>query len=230
MKRLTRIRMRVEEWRWTVQDSLAWAYQAVKPLAPHLPGFVTWLLLTFCTSWVVAQWVAQGVVKKELTSAPRGPSFQRAALTPVTQQEPVPATAGNTGGRPYLGIRGKEIRQGGIHGVKVLEVFPGAPAATAGLRAAPDPPPSSRNTPDKPGHIIIGANGQLIHSEETLAKVIAQSSPGSVLTLLVIDGDSYEIIPVTLGAIPETSSMILTSAEGTSPPLSRGGGEKVLPR
>jgi hypothetical protein len=50
---------------------------------------------------------------------------------------PLPADPSPTvsGGKAYLGIRGKTFVQGQVRGVKILDVFPGSPAARAGLRA-----------------------------------------------------------------------------------------------
>jgi len=231
MSRLTQMHTRVEEWRWKIHSALASAAQAIKPLAPHCPGFLMGLLLTLCTSWLVAQWVAHAVVKQELVVASRKIFPQREKPPPVAQQGSGRAATDSVGVQPYLGIRGKEVRQGGIQGVKVLEVFPGAPAATAGLRAASDPSPSSpQGAVGKTGHIIIGANGQLIRTEAALAKVIAQSAPGSILTLLVVDGESYEIISVTLGAVAQTPATVLAVAERTPQSLTPAGTKTIRPR
>ena len=88
-------------------------------------------------------------------------------------------------------------------GVKITEVFPDSPAARAGLRADEGPvPPQLRELGSAGGHIIIGANGHLVRSEDDLARQLALSTAGAPMELLVsaADGTAYEVILVTLGA------------------------------
>jgi len=88
-------------------------------------------------------------------------------------------------------------------GVKITEVFPDSPAARAGLRADDGPvPPQLRELGSAGGHIIIGANGHLVRSEDDLARQLALSTSGAPMELLVsaADGTAYEVILVTLGA------------------------------
>ena len=88
-------------------------------------------------------------------------------------------------------------------GVKITKVFPDSPAARAGLRADDGPvPPQLRELGSAGGHIIIGANGHLVRSENDLARQLALSTPGAPMELLVraADGTAYEVIHVTLGA------------------------------
>lgn len=198
----------------------------VKPLVPHLPGFFVWLFLTLCTGWIAGRWAAYSLLSQKMASISSSPvsllnERSHEGVTPPPPEGAEQEQKKIVQGKPYLGIRGKEIRQGEIRGVKVIEVFPGAPAAEAGLRADQNPVAASLpRSPTQSGHIIIGANGQIIRSEENLAKVLAQSTPGSILTLLVVseDGNSYEIIPVTLGVAPDPSSIILTAAEENRQP------------
>lgn len=228
MSRLARIRLRVVEWKRVIQEMCGRGYRTVEPLVPPLSVFTLWLFLTLCTSWVVAHWVAQAVVKQEMAAIPRALVAPQQPPPAAAPQRPVGVVPSDAGRRAYLGIRGKEVRQKGIQGVKILEVFPGAPAAAAGLRAAA--PTSPHRADGKDGHIIIGANGRLVASEDTLAQLIAQSSPGSVLTLLVTDGETYETIPVVLGEVPEPSSLRLTSAERPPQSFSFAGVERAVPR
>jgi hypothetical protein len=215
MKRLVEIR--VAQWRRILQDLVEKSTQAAKPLISHLPGFVTWLVLTLCIGWIGGRWAAQSVVAQNMTfMSTSAASSDKGKPTPILQRASESKPERRIEGRPYLGIRGKEVRQGEIRGVKVLEVFPGAPAATAGLHSAHDAIPADMpHSPEQAGHIIIGANGRIVRSEDNLATILAQSAPGDVLTLLVIsaDGGSYEIIPVTLGVAPDPSAVILTSTE-----------------
>lgn len=216
MKRI--VEMRVAQWRGILQDFVEKSTRAAKPLIPHLPGFVTWLALTLCIGWIGGRWAAQSVVAQNMTFMSTSTASRDAGNpTPILHQRAFKGEPEKrVQGKPYLGIRGKEVRQGEIRGVKVLEVFPGAPAAMAGLHSAHDSTPADmQHSPEQAGHIIIGANGRIVRSEDNLSTILAQSAPGDVLTLLVIsaDGGSYEIIPVTLGVAPDPSSVILTSTE-----------------
>jgi len=103
-----------------------------------------------------------------------------------------------------------------VRGVKITAVFPGSPAEKAGLRSDRDPAPAYvRSSSGSTGHIIVGANGRTIRSEEDMSRLLALSAPGNVVKFLVtsIDGNSYEVIPVTLGDAPETSPAAEASAE-----------------
>jgi uncharacterized protein YkwD len=72
------------------------------------------------------------------------------------------------------------------------------------------------------GHIIVGANGRTIRSEEDLNQVLAVSAPGDVVKFLAssIDGNFYEVIPVTLESSSETSPAVVTPSKHKSPPSS----------
>lgn len=98
----------------------------------------------------------------------------------------------------------------GLHhrsiGVRITDVLPDSPAARAGLRADDGAvPPQLRELSTTTGHIIIGANGHLVRSEEDLARQLALSTPGAPMEFLVsaADGAGYEVILVTLGAASE---------------------------
>ncbi len=119
----------------------------------------------------------------------------QAEATPPAQQKTVPI------GRPYLGIRGEAFKQGNLTGLRILEVFPGSPAAISGLRSRNDPLRSI-------GDLIIKVNDLAIKSEEDFRLLMQKSVPGNVLNFLITsDGaESYEIIPVTLGAVPGTTN------------------------
>ena len=103
--------------------------------------------------------------------------------------------------KAYLGIRGKTFVQGQVRGVKVLDVFPGSPAAQAGLR-------SDRDRIQGAGHVIIGVDGQPVRSEEDLAQIMARSSAGAQVQLFLTNttGKTSEVISVTLGTAPETAA------------------------
>jgi len=110
-------------------------------------------------------------------------------------------------------------------GVKITEVFPDSPAARAGLRADEGPvPPQLRKLGSAGGHIIIGANGHLVRSEDDLARQLTLSTPGAPMELLVsaADGTAYEVILVTLGAdsdkpVPPQTAQTRPLEEGIAP-------------
>ncbi len=112
-------------------------------------------------------------------------------------------------------------------GVKITEVFPDSPAARAGLRVDDGPvPPLLRKLGSAGGHIIIGANGHLVRSENDLARQLSLSTPGAPMELLVsaADGAAYEVILVTLGAAsdkpaPTKTAQISPLEEGIPPAL-----------
>ena len=112
---------------------------------------------------------------------------------------PVPADSNPnvSVGKAYLGIRGKTFVQGQVRGVKVLDVFPGSPAARAGLR-------SDRDRIQGAGHVIIGVDGQPVRSEEDLAQIMARLSAGAQVQLFLTNamGKTSEVISVTLGTAP----------------------------
>lgn len=96
-------------------------------------------------------------------------------------------------------------------GVQITEIFPGSPAARAGLQATVGSVPVHlRELSTTIGHIIIGANGRLIRSEEELARRLVHSAPGAPMELLVssADGESYEVILVTLAAAPPAAASV----------------------
>jgi len=112
-------------------------------------------------------------------------------------------------GKAYLGIRGKTFVQGQVRGVKVLDVFPGSPAAQAGLRA-------DRDRIQGAGHVIIGVDGQPVRSEEDLARIMARISAGAQVQLFLTNatGKTSEAISVTLGTAPETAANANGAAVG----------------
>ena len=96
------------------------------------------------------------------------------------------------------GHSGKTFVQGQVRGVKVLDVFPGSPAARAGLR-------SDRDRIQSAGHVIIGVDGQAVRSEEELAQIMARLSAGAQVQLFLTNamGKTSEVISVVLGTAPE---------------------------
>ena len=132
-------------------------------------------------------------------------------------------------GKAYLGIRGKTFVQGQVRGVKVLDVFPGSPAARAGLRA-------DRDRIQGTGHVIIGVDGQPVRSEEDLAQIMARSSAGAQVQLFLTNtiGKTSEVISVTLGTAPESTANANGATVGdaslaTAPGHSRAAPAPLLP-
>jgi capsular exopolysaccharide synthesis family protein len=120
-----------------------------------------------------------------------------ASISPASADPSPPALAG----KAYLGIRGKTFVQGQVRGVKVLDVFPGSPAARAGLRA-------DRDRIQGTGHVIRGVDGHPVRSEEDLAQILARLSAGSQAQLFLTNamGTTSEVISVTLGTAPESGA------------------------
>jgi hypothetical protein len=195
-------------------------------LVPRLPTFAALLLLSLGAGWVGGRWAVQSSPQGEIVPNPHHPSLDRTRVVPILKGVPANRQNSDVSGKAYLGIRGKEFRQGEIQGVKITEVFPDSPAAAAGLRSDHDPAPIYlRHSPKNTGHIIVGANGQSIRSEEDLGRLLALSVPGGVVKFLVTstDGNSYEVVPVTLGAAPEAPPVVMTAAEeGAKSPTSPG--------
>lgn len=128
------------------------------------------------------------------------PQQESTATPPLVRSVPENGATNTPAVKAYLGIRGKTLHHGEVQGVKVLEVFPGSPAARAGLRADHHPSRVS-------GHIIVGVDGQPVRSEEDLAQILAQSFPGAQIQLFLTNatGRVSEVISVTLGAAREAS-------------------------
>ena len=155
------------------------------------------------------------------TERPAGPSAPQESTPrePVSQQipppkpvPPAPAEPSRTrrpGGdthRAYLGVRGKTFESAGVQGVQILEVFPGSPAAKAGLRSQADSlPGQGGQRSELSGDVIVGINGQVIRTEDDLAGVMDTSSPGDVMEVVVTatDGGSRMPILVVLDQAPK---------------------------
>jgi S1-C subfamily serine protease len=113
--------------------------------------------------------------------------------------------------KAYLGVRGKTFEHAGVQGVQILEVFPDSPAAMAGLRSHLDTVQNQGQPSNElAGHLIVGANGHAIRSEEDLARIIARSAPGDVMQVIVTaaDGSSREDFLIVLDEAPSVSSPV----------------------
>jgi 2-alkenal reductase len=86
------------------------------------------------------------------------------------------------------------ITQGG-DGVVILRVFPGSPAAKAGLRGV--------TGSGGVGDVITAANGQPVHDVTDLAGIFQQLGAGKTVTLTVSHGDHSRPVAVTLSDVSQ---------------------------
>src|SRR5579875_2317403 len=111
--------------------------------------------------------------------------------------------------RPWLGLQGQAVsdkiaRSLGLsvpQGVLVTSVFPGGPAARAGIAA---------------GDIVISAEGQPVNDQTALNFVAATHGPGDVVTLQVRRGSAVHPVRVQLEvppAVPPRDQRTLTGRE-----------------
>ncbi len=228
----------IEELRGTLPSRTEQTRQRIKLLLPRLPALLAFVLLALAAGWAGGRWAMRPSSQREVSSIPTEvsevslpsknvsvsstvseiakPRAPQEGVSPTSRGATVGQEERRSGGKVHLGIRGKAFHQGEVSGVKISAVFPGSPAAKAGLRSDRDPAPAYlRRASGSTGHIIVGANGRAIRSEEDMSRLLALSSPGSVVKFLVTsdDGDSYEVIPVTLGDAAETSPKVEASAE-----------------
>ncbi|MBI3798439.1 MAG: PDZ domain-containing protein [Deltaproteobacteria bacterium] len=237
----------VEEFREVLPDRTERVRQWLTVFLPRLRVFLALGLLALGAGWVGGWWAIQSAVPRESrplqTVGPESLSLAKSGLTSPTTSEvmkpgalpeevsptspaaSVDPAAIHSVKKVYLGIRGKTFHQGEVQGVKITAVFPGSPAEKAGLRSDRDPAPAAaRRSSASTGHIIVGADGKAIRSEEDMSRLLALSVPGSIVKFLVtsIDEGSYQIVPVVLGAVPGT---------GTAPtvsPAAQASAEEVV--
>jgi putative serine protease PepD len=89
-------------------------------------------------------------------------------------------------GRPYLGVRVGETG----NGVYIGTVYPGGPAAKAGLKV---------------GDVIQSVNAKATTTSDELGSVLAAYKPGQTVTLKVVhQSGSSDLVKVTLGEYPGT--------------------------
>ena len=175
-----------------------------------VPGVVIprWLLLGLIVLGLLALGASAVSQHRMLHTTPQQHISARPNSLPPVPADPSPNVSA---GKAYLGIRGKTFVQGQVRGVKVLDVFPGFPAARAGLR-------SDRDRIQGAGHVIIGVDGQPVRSEEDLAQIMARSSAGAQVQLFLTNatGKTSAVISVTLGTAPETAANANDAAVGGS--------------
>jgi putative serine protease PepD len=89
-------------------------------------------------------------------------------------------------GRPYLGVRVGETG----NGVYIGTVYPGGPAARAGLKV---------------GDVIQSVDGKATTTSDDLGSVLAAYKPGQTVTLKVVhQSGSTDLVKITLGEYPGT--------------------------
>ncbi len=82
------------------------------------------------------------------------------------------------------------------HGVLVTHVFPGSPAAKAGL---------------KQGDVITVFNGKRIKNAFDISRMVAATPPNSKATLTIVRNGKEAMLPVTLGTLPESGQQVAVS-------------------
>jgi putative serine protease PepD len=88
------------------------------------------------------------------------------------------------------------------HGVVVVGVVKGSPAAKAGLEAAVQKPTATGLAAVTGGDTIVAANGKPVRSVARLADAVASYLPGDQLKLDVVRGGATRTVVVTLGNAP----------------------------
>src|SRR2546428_609096 len=143
----------IEELRETRPDRAEKAMQWMRLVLPRLPALIAFVLVAFSAGWIGGRWAAWPSPQKETSPAPRdtaaAATINQATKLPAPYEEAAPIPPkdtpasqeeGNSEGRAYLGIRGKEFHRGEGRGAKISEVFPDSPAAQPGLRPIQRPP------------------------------------------------------------------------------------------
>jgi S1-C subfamily serine protease len=88
------------------------------------------------------------------------------------------------------------------HGVVVVKLVKGGPAAKAGLRAASRKVTVNGVTAFVGGDVIEKVDGNAVSTAAQLADLVAQSKPGDTVTLEVIRAGVTRQVEVTLGTVP----------------------------
>ncbi len=140
----------------------------------------------------------------EAILSPSGTSSGIGFAIPINRAKQVAAELIRSGkvSHPYLGVKYQPVSsiapddraQVGIpasqdQGVIVARVYPGSPAAAAGLRLF---------------DVITAANGKPIEDQDTLNNIIQTQGVGSTLTLKVLRDGSLRTLTVTLKERPST--------------------------
>ena len=88
------------------------------------------------------------------------------------------------------------------HGVVVLRVTSGGPAAKAGLVASTRQVTVDGVTAFTGGDAIVAVNGKPVTSSGQLTDVVAPLAPGDRVKLEVVRGPATRTVDVTLGNVP----------------------------
>jgi S1-C subfamily serine protease len=125
------------------------------------------------------------------------------AVSGTTVRSTLPAILGGVRvERAWMGITGTSVtadlaRQRRLavdHGILVLEILPGGPAETAGLRGAVSDGP--------PGDVITSINGDPVDDWDDLLDFLATREPGQRLRIGIVRGSDRYALTITLGARP----------------------------
>jgi serine protease Do len=93
----------------------------------------------------------------------------------------------------WLGIVGAPDSTGNTHGVRVMAVAPQSPAEKGGLKA---------NTDHAQADLIVAVDSQPVDTPEKLADFISKHPVGEHVKLLVLTGEKFREVLVTLHAAP----------------------------
>ena len=111
---------------------------------------------------------------------------------------------------PWLGVEietiqpsvARVVRGLPAHGVVVLRVTAGGPAAKAGITASRRQVTVAGVTAFTGGDSIVAVNGQPVASSGQLSDRLAPFSPGDHVHLTVVRGSATRTLDVTLGNVP----------------------------
>jgi S1-C subfamily serine protease len=111
---------------------------------------------------------------------------------------------------PWLGVQideidptvAKAIRGLPAHGVEVVKVVKGSPAAKAGLKAATRPVTVDGVSAFSGGDSIVAVDGAKVESASQLAAILAHHKPGDTLSFAVVRGGVSRTVRITLGDVP----------------------------
>jgi S1-C subfamily serine protease len=105
--------------------------------------------------------------------------------------------AGKPVQRAYVGVTLVNAVHGGA---QFHQVFPGGPAAKAGIKA---------------GDVVTAVNGQPIATSDDFITVVGKYAPGNVVTLTLTQGGKTKKVKVTLGNQPKIAPGTGTTTTGT---------------
>ncbi len=94
---------------------------------------------------------------------------------------------------PWLGIQGLAATTPMVHGVRVVGIHPGSPAASAKLREGKG---------GRGGDIILAVNGAPVQSPEKLAEAVRARAVGEEVQLIVLRDGRFHVLQSTLTAAP----------------------------